>query len=1033
MSNEYINTQKPAIELLKDLGWKVIEDEREDFKKVLQKGLLKRKLNEINSYYHQGREIKFTNANIQDAIRSLDEDLNAGLLLANQSIFNYLTGSRSYPGEDGRGKTFRYIDFDDITNNDFNLIYEYEVTGKDHKVFVDIVLLINGIPVVAIECKDPSVEVEEAVTQNIRNQRKEYAPELYKYIQLTVATNKNEFKYGTCGTPKRFYSLWREEKTEWLEEKLSQYVSDRIPTKQDKNLISILSIERFIDIFRNFIIFDNNEKKTARYQQYFAVKEMLKRIKERNPDGSRKGGVIWHTQGSGKSLTMVMLTKALVGEEGVINAKIVIVTDRINLDAQITETFSNTDLRPHSAGTGADLVKSIKDNKEIITTTLHKFEKAKREGLKDEGHDIFILVDESHRTQYNLLHGYMRAVFPNAVYIGFTGTPLMKSEKNTMHKFGGLIHKYTIQDGVRDKTIVPLIYEGKMVEQSINDAGIDRRLEQITKTLNDREKQDLKSKWSRYKKLASSKTRMSFIAYDINEHFQNQFKETGFKAMLATNSKIEAITYLKEFNKLEDLKSAVLVSPPDTREGYDSIEDESKDAVIKHWEKMIKKYNSKDNYETTLKNEFKHGELDLIIVVDKLLTGFDAPKAVVLYIDKELKEHSLLQAIARVNRVYEGKDYGYIIDYRGLLQQLDEAMDMYSGAGLDKFDPEDIKGALIDIKKVAKDLLNSYSNLKDLFGVIENKKDMEEYEQYLENEEIRDEFYEKLSIFSRALKIVLGSIEATDEVGEEKIVRYKAEFKFFQNIRASVKLRYSDSIDFKEYQGEMKNLIDTYVNANDLIEIVEPVNVMEVERFQKELDKLPTKKAKADMIRTRIGKSLRDIKLSDPLRYKKFSELLKESYEKYKKKRLKESEQLKIEHIDKEYLDEMNDIKEEYQKGKEVKNYPESIRENRDVQVIYDLMDEFKKEVESDNYKVSESNDSNYNIEKTSKEIDSIIKSKIKPEWGKNQDNVNEVVIALIYEIKTMLKENDIDMEFEKIKKIALDIISVAKERYKFE
>jgi type I restriction enzyme R subunit len=359
-------------------------------------------------------------------------------------------------------------------------------------------------------------------------------------------------------------------------------------------------------------------------------------------------------------------------------------------------------------------------------------------------------------------------------------------------------------------------------------------------------------------------------------------------------------------------------------------------------------------------------------------------------------------------------------------------MDMYSGAGLDKFDPEDIKGALIDVKKVAKDLLNSYSNLKDLFGVIENKKDMEEYEQYLENEEIRNEFYEKLSIFSRALKIVLGSVEATDEVGEERIDKYKSEFKFFQNIRASVKLRYSDSIDFKEYQGEMKNLIDTYVNANDLVEIVEPVNVMEVERFQKELDKLPTKKAKADMIRTRIGKSLQDIKLSDPLRYKKFSELLKESYEKYKEKRLAESEQLKIEELDREYLNNMTGIKDEYQKGKEVKNYPESIKDNKDVQVIYDLMDEFKKESNLTNQLEFET-DFNKSMEKTSIKIDEIIQVKKKPEWGTNTDNVNEVLVLVIYQIKKMLENNDIKIDIEKIKKIALDIISVAKERYKFE
>ncbi|MED4964443.1 HsdR family type I site-specific deoxyribonuclease, partial [Heyndrickxia coagulans] len=557
----------------------------------------------------------------------------------------------------------------------------------------------------------------------------------------------------------------------------------------------------------------------------------------------------WHTQGSGKSLTMVMLAKYILSELRGFNPKVIVVTDRVELDKQIHKTFSHTRLKASRATSGSHLVDLINDNhSDIVTTLVHKFGTASSKQKPIESRDIFVLVDESHRTQYGELHLKMKKVFPNACYLGFTGTPLMKKEKNTLIKFGKLIHKYTIADGVRDKAIVPLLYEGKMVEQSVNQKAIDHRLEMITRNLNDKQKEEVKQRWSKYEKLASSEQRIYLIAEDINKHFVENYKTQGsqFKAMLATNSKIEAIRYLEAFEELSDLNCAVVISPPDQREGHEAVDQESKDKVQRFWKRMMDRYGTPEKYEDAIKDEFVNGdELDLLIVVDKLLTGFDAPRATVLYVDKPMKEHTLLQAIARVNRLYEGKDYGLIIDYRGLLDKLDEAMQMYSGAGLENFDPEDLKGAIYDVISIIGSLRQYYSDLWQIFAPIKNKNDREEYEVWLEDEERREEFYGVLSNFGRNLGIALESEKIYNTLPPEELQKYKKDFKFFQDLRKSVKLRYSDTIDHKEYEAKMQKLMDNYIAAEEVIRITNPVDILNAKAFEEELERLESKRAKA--------------------------------------------------------------------------------------------------------------------------------------------------------------------------------------------
>jgi type I restriction enzyme R subunit len=1023
-------SQGPAIEVLQKLGYQYLSPEeaermRGNLHHVLLTTVLEEKLKELNSYEYQGQIYNFSESNIRQAIRDLDEPLTNGLVKTNEVIYETIMNGRSYTEflPDGSKKSFtiQYIDWNNIENNVFHVVEEFEVERMDGRGTVrpDIVLFVNGIPFAVIECKKASISMNQGISQMIRNQGKDYAPHLFKFIQIVMSTNKNETKYATCNTPKKFWSVWKEEKEEWLQNWLDKTVEGRLPTIQDKNIISLFHHERLLELTQFFTLFDKDVKKVARYQQYFAIKEIIKTIEERDENGNRQSGVIWHTQGSGKSLTMVMLAKYILSELRGFNPKVIVVTDRVELDKQIHKTFSHTRLKASRATSGSHLVDLINDNhSDIVTTLVHKFDTASSKQKPIESRDIFVLVDESHRTQYGELHLKMKKVFPNACYLGFTGTPLMKKEKNTLIKFGKLIHKYTIADGVRDKAIVPLLYEGKMVEQSVNQKAIDHRLEMITRNLNDKQKEEVKQRWSKYEKLASSEQRIYLIAEDINKHFVENYKTQGsqFKAMLATNSKIEAIRYLEAFEELSDLNCAVVISPPDQREGHEVVDQESKDKVQRFWKRMMDRYGTPEKYEDAIKDEFVNGdELDLLIVVDKLLTGFDAPRATVLYVDKPMKEHTLLQAIARVNRLYEGKDYGLIIDYRGLLDKLDEAMQMYSGAGLENFDPEDLKGAIYDVISVIGSLRQYYSDLWQIFAPIKNKNDREEYEVWLEDEERREEFYSVLSNFGRNLGIALESEKIYNTLPPEELQKYKKDFKFFQDLRKSVKLRYSDTIDHKEYEAKMQKLMDNYIAAEEVIRITNPVDILNAKAFEEELERLESKRAKADAIRTRLTKSIHAKWDENPSYYKKFSERIQEAIQEYKDKRISEAE----------YLNRMKDIMNDYRRGESSERYPEIIKENRNAQAFYGVT----KDILSETKETAANYDTN-TLGDLALKVDEIIQEHQKVDWHDNVEIHNRIAQELDDLLFDFKEKHHLDIDFDTIDKIIEQIKTVALRRY---
>ena len=1018
-------SQRPALALFEAMGYTYIppadcDKQRGSRYHVLLRDILRGQLRRLNRYVYAGAENEFSAANIERAMEDLDEPLTDGLVRTSEKIYDALLLGKSYPETVGDGKmlsfNLRYIDWDNPQNNVFHVTEEFAVDSRDrqHNARPDIVLFINGIPFAVIECKAPHIPVDEAVGQMIRNQQAAYIPQLFKFAQFVVATNKNAVKYATAGTPKKFWSVWKEQDADWLQARLSALVPDRMPTEQDRNTVSLFSPERVYELIRSFILFDANVKKVCRYQQFFAVREIMKTIAESDEHGNRRSGVIWHTQGSGKSLTMVMLAKTILMELKDCHPRVVIVTDRKELDAQIAATFAHTRLTPARATSGRHLVELVNSARaDVITSIINKFNTVERQEIKNPSRDIFVLVDESHRSNYGLMATRMRSVFPNACYIGFTGTPLMKSEKNTMARFGRLIHKYTIRDGVEDGAIVPLIYEGRFVEQKVDEENIDLWFRQTTRRLTEAQREDLRRKWSSIRRLTSTDARIKRIALDISEHFIEGYKDTGFKAMLATNYKRDAIRYLQCFEQFGDLSCAVVISPPDMREGVDDVDEGADDLVVSFWNKMMQQYGDADRYEEAIKNRFCDGEIDILIVCSKLLTGFDAPLCQVLYIDKELKEHGLLQAIARTNRLHEGKDYGLIVDYRGLIEKLDTAMDMYSGAGLENFDGGDLKGVVVDVMSAIGNLRSAYTQLVELFAPVGSISDTEAVEVFLADDKVRQDFYTLLCAFGRALHLVLNAEQAYNALSKEERQKYQDTFIFFSKVRRSVKLQYCDAIDNAEYEPLMQNLLDTHLSVAGLKKITSPIDILNKDDFEKELEELGSLRSKADAIASRMTKSISEKRDENPAYYDSFSKRIRDALALYREKVISEAE----------YLAKMRTIMEDYHAGKSTVSYPARIKTNVHAQAFYGVLAALFDEVEDERITPDF-------VAEVSEEITKIVASHSQVDWTNNKtihDRISQDIDDLFYKYE---KERGLKLSFDLIDKVIDNVKTVALRRF---
>jgi type I restriction enzyme R subunit len=681
------------------------------------------------TFDYKGKTYPLSTNAIDQIVRDLSSPaLNEGLLTANERLYNALTlGVTVTEFVDGKrhAVTVPIIDWRRPLANRFMVTEEMEILAIDgvHTRRPDIVGFVNGVPLLVIEAKRPDSGnpngsmVDEGVSQMIRNQGQEEIPHLFAYAQLLLSIGMTDGRYGATRTPKKFWARWREEvldeahfkriKNQALETDpreallrgrlsdvtnhfVSLWSEEQAVTGQDRLLISLCAPERLLDFIHGFVFFDRKAGKiAARHQQYFGIKALLDRVRVLRPDGGREGGVIWHTTGSGKSFTMVLLCKALLLDEGLKACRVVVVTDRKDLEKQLAGNFltagafgsdlADKDGVRAKASSGRNLARRIgRGTERIIFTIINKFASAsKLPECHNESADMIVLVDEGHRSQGGENHERMRKALPNAAYVAFTGTPLLKDDK-TAGKFGRIIHAYTMRDAVGDGAVTPLLYEERRPVLDINEAAIDNWFEKITLSLSDQQRSDLKAKYGKKGPVYGSGNRIDLIAWDIAVHFKSNFKDLdlGLKGQVATDSKLSAIRYKKALDATGLVTSAIVISPPDTREGHEEVDESELPEVLQWWKENVR--GDPEAYERQVVEDFStEGRPDLLIVVDKLLTGFDEPRNTVLYIDKPLKQHNLIQAIARVNRLHEQKKFGFLIDYRGILPELDSALTEY--------------------------------------------------------------------------------------------------------------------------------------------------------------------------------------------------------------------------------------------------------------------------------------------------------------------------------------------------------------------
>src|SRR5690554_2860625 len=1084
-------SQIPALKLLMNMGWKYLSPDEAlaarggRSSNVLLEDILKDQLEKINKIDYKQKEFKFSESNINNAILAIrDLPVQDGFLAANKAYYELITLGRSFDQTvlgDKKSFSFQYVDWKNPENNAYHITEEYNVLRADRVDHYrpDIVLFINGIPMVIIECKSPKIKepVEKAIEQHLRNQQEDGIRSLYLYSNLTLALATHQAKYGTTATSKEFWGVWKEmfrtkeEERLWANEisilkhkalpdnertvlfkerfnKVWQYFEDleqekQVITTQDKLLFSLCHPKRLLEIIYDFILYDDGIKKVARYQQYFAIKNTLTKILKTDAKGNHEGGVIWHTQGSGKSLTMVMLAQLIASHPEIKNPKIILVTDRVDLDDQITETFQKCHVPVVNAdkGTSKEIAKKLRgeilDDSElerlkkdtslltlitdvsdtVITTLIHKFEAAVNAAPQSfDSSEIYILIDEGHRSQYGSFNVKMQRVFPNACFIAFTGTPLMKKEKSTANKFGGVIDVYSITDAVADGAVVPLLYEGRHNLIEVNEKPLDNYFDKISEPLTVYGKTALKRKFSSKNILNKADQVIYARAWDITEHYVDNFQGTGFKGQLVTPNKLTAIKYKEYLDEIGKVSSEVIMSAPDTREGEEDAFDVSDDKVKKFWNARMDKYGTQDKYEKSVIGAFKKQDFpELIIVVDKLLTGFDAPRNIVLYLTRQLKEHTLLQAIARVNRVYPGKDYGYIIDYFGNLENLDIAIQTYSGENM--FDAEDLEGSWTNIVEEIKKLPQAHSEVWDIFKTIKNKYDEPAYEELLSDEAIRYQFYEKVSAFARLLKLAISSIDFANNTPEKQIDKYKSDLKFFLSLRVSVKRRFSDDIDYKEYEPQVQKLIDKHITTEgEVLRITELVDIFDKEQREAEVEKLSSKAAKADHIASRTIRAI-NIKMNeDPVFFKKLSILIREAIEEYHQQRISEAE----------FLKKAKEYEEAFFKG-DRGNIPDILKGNDTGIAIYNLITDIFKDLLSDKVEIAT---------ELAVGIDQVIRSvvyqdhQLMVDWQNNLDIEGKIRIAIDDYIFDLKSRFDIDLSFDHIDETVEEALKVAKIKF---
>lgn len=952
---EEYSAKLPALALLSNLGWDFLPPDQAlaarsgKTDEVVLRDVLREQLSK-RRFIFGGSECSLSSKTIDNLISEVcSPALNEGLQAANERLYNHLLyGISVTEFVDGKraNPTIALIDWQDLTNNSFVFTEEFRVlrSGGVETRRPDIVCFVNGIPLVVIEAKRPDGNsqkgptIDAGISQSLRNQRHDEIPRLFAYSQLLLSINGSDGRYATCGTPTKFWAAWREEDfgtTEqhaiknrplstdkknklfahrpagdrsWYEGLLAG--GELALTRQDELLIGLLSRTRLLEMIRYFTLFDKKiGKVVARYQQVFGIKRLIERISLRRKDGGREGGVVWHTTGSGKSLTMVFLSKALILHYGLKQCRIVVVTDRIDLENQLSRTFASSgelsgkrDRAAAMATSGTRLAEQIgHGNERIIFSLIQKFNSAtKLPECVNASSDIIVLIDEGHRSQGGENNIRMKQALPNAAYVAFTGTPLLKKDKTT-NKFGPIVHAYTMQRAVEDKAVTPLLYEERIPDLDVNGRAIDSWFARITEGLTDQQKVDLKRKFSKKGHIYSSDDRIRLIALDIANHFVKNI-DAGLKGQLACESKALAVKYKKYLDEANLFESALVMSPPDSREGNLEVDESSIPEVTQWWNKNVGSTDEQTYTKQVIERFEKDDSLKLLIVVDKLLTGFDEPKNSVLYIDKPLKEHNLIQAIARVNRLHPLKKFGLLIAYRGeILTELDTTIQKYQDLASRTqggYDINDIAGLYSSMSSEYKRLPQLYKSLWAIFANVKNKGDIEQLRHVLVprmqeregelvdvNLKVREDFYEALTEFATCLKVALQSASFFEDTSFSDADRahYKETLKQLSSLRLLAKQDAGETVNYDEYAEQVRKLLDKHVVG---VEVREPLGVYDVGKMgQKKPEEWSDEKARneTDIIKTRVSKMIEQEMLDDPYAKEAFSTLLRQAIEEAEK------------------------------------------------------------------------------------------------------------------------------------------------------
>ena len=801
-------------------------------------------------------------------------NMTQGLYDANMAVYSLLKyGAKVKESPEAAPKTVYFFDAEHPTNNDFAIAEEVTVIQNQEKR-PDVVIYLNGIAVAVIELKRSCIAVSNGINQNCTNQRPEFIPSFFTTVQLCMAGNESEgLRYGTVLTKAKYYMEWKpdgfhenEDERDPEDVRIEEYCNgqDNILLKQ---LYAMFDKHRLVDLIENFVVFDKGIKKVCRYNQYYGIKRTQKRI------AKGKGGILWHTQGSGKTLTMVWLSKWLLMHGGE-NARVLIVTDRDELDEQIEKTYIGVNEKISRTKSGDDLIRKLnKFDDSLICSLVHKFGRRGGE-VTDADYDkyieelmkvlpedfeargkIYVFVDECHRTQSGKLHSAMKAIMPKAIFIGFTGTPLLiKDKKTSIEVFGTYIHSYKYNEAVRDGVVLDLRYEYRDIPQDLSSQDrIDQWFDIKTRGLSTRAKARLKEKWANMQKIYSSRSRLEKIAWDIIQDFNMKPRliDGNGNAILVADSIYSACKYYEIFVQQRFKKCAIISSytpqPGDLR--TDTVSDEEDTEAFEKYDiylqmlgldpenlpEKLSIQKTVEDFEASVKEKFvkQPANMKLLIVVDKLLTGFDAPPCTYLYIDKSMHDHGLFQAVCRVNRLDgDTKEFGFIVDYKQLFGDLESAMNKYTSGAFEGYAPEDVDGLLKDRGTEAIKYFNEcYDELEELCeGVGEPKEDLQ-YLHYFCGEsgmsEEMDEIYVRLreKMYKMVSRLVRAFAEAkqylTDECTAAELKRYEERIKFYIELKQTIGNRSGDFLDYRAYEPDMRKLIDNYIVASDSIKIGE--------------------------------------------------------------------------------------------------------------------------------------------------------------------------------------------------------------------